>query len=213
MSYRCIDELILRRPHLVPCKADIEQLCKALLACYGKDGKTLVCGNGGSASDAAHIVGELMKGFLKKRELSFVEKKKLAAFGDEGDRLADSLQGALGAVDLTAFHALSTAMANDIDADCIYAQTLLGLGKPDDVYIGISTSGNARNVHLAAIVAKAKGLKLIGLTGASGGVMRESGLYDVLVRVPQEETYRIQEEHIAVYHAACMAVEEEMFQD
>lgn len=213
MNYRYVDDLILRRPHLISCKSDIEQFCESLITCYERGGKALVCGNGGSASDSAHIVGELMKGFLKRRELTEAEKSKLRTYGMDGMELANNLQTAFGAIDLTVFHALSTAIANDMHADYIYAQTLFGLGKPGDIYIGISTSGNARNVHLAAIVAKAKGLKLLGLTGIGERCMHKSGLYDVLVQVPETETYRIQEEHIAVYHAICMTVEERFSED
>jgi D-sedoheptulose 7-phosphate isomerase len=173
----------------------------------------LVCGNGGSASDAAHIVGELMKGFLKRRKLNGSEWSRLSAFGDDGKELAENLQGSLGAIDLTVFHALSTAVAHDMNADYIYAQCLLGLGCPDDVFIGISTSGNARNVHLAAITAKARGLKLVGLTGADGGKMLESGLYDVLVRTSETQTYRVQEDHIKIYHTVCMMLEEGLFNE
>lgn len=211
MSYKYVNELVVHRPPLSVCKAEVERFCDLLISSYKKGGKVLVCGNGGSASDAAHIVGELMKGFLKRRSLPPNEKQQLCALGSDGEELADNLQCSLGAIDLTVFHALSTAIANDMDADYIYAQTLLGLGKPNDIFIGISTSGNARNVHLAAITAKAQGLSLVGLTGQSGGKMRESGLYDVLVQVPEAKTYRVQEEHIAVYHAVCLAVEEELF--
>lgn len=211
MNYHYVDELIDRRPKLAICKADIERFCDVLIDSYKNGGKVLVCGNGGSASDAAHIVGELMKGFLKRRELSSIDKERLLAMGSDGAELADNLQNSLGAIDLTVFHALSTAIANDMNADYIYAQCLLGLGKPNDVFIGISTSGNARNVHLAAIVAKDRGLNLVGLTGVCGGKMCGSGLYDVLVQVPESETYKVQEDHISVYHAVCMAIEEDIF--
>jgi D-sedoheptulose 7-phosphate isomerase len=210
MRYHYVDELIVRRPHLSVCKLEIERFCDILIDSYKDGGKVLVCGNGGSASDAAHIVGELMKGFLKRRELPTTDKERLSVFGKDGTELADNLQGSFGAIDLTVFHALSTAIANDMNADYIYAQTLLGLGKPNDVFVGISTSGNARNVHLAAIVAKERDLMLVGLTGKDGGKMRESGLYDVLVRAPESETYKIQEEHIAIYHVACMSIEEQL---
>lgn len=211
---RChyIDELISRRPRLNICKQGIEVVCSLLINSYKNGGKVLVCGNGGSASDSAHIVGELMKGFLKRRELSAREKMQLAAFGAEGNELADHLQGALGAIDLTVFHALSTAIANDMKADYTYAQALLGLGKPNDVFVGISTSGNAKNVHFAAIVAKERGLILVGLSGQDGGKMCASGLYDVVVQVPERETYKIQEEHIAIYHTICMTVEENLYE-
>ena len=211
MCYKYIDKLIYHRPILSVCKTDIESFCSMLISTYENGCKALICGNGGSASDAAHIVGELMKGFLKTREISENEKSELLNFDSDGADLANNLQSALGAIDLTAFHALSTAIANDIGADYIFAQTLLGLGKPDDAFIGISTSGNARNIHLAAIVAKMRGLKLLGLTGSNGGVMKRSNLYDVIINVPEHITYRIQEEHIAVYHAVCMEVEEALY--
>jgi D-sedoheptulose 7-phosphate isomerase len=211
MNYHYVDELIARHPTLSNCKPHIEHFCNIAISSYKQGGKVLICGNGGSSSDAAHIVGELMKGFLKRRELSLVEKKRLSEFGKDGVELADNLQGSLGAIDLSAFHALSTAVANDINADYIYAQSLLGLGVPGDVFVGISTSGNARNVAFAAITAKAKGLKLVGLTGSGGGKMLKQGIYDIIISVPEDQTYRIQEEHIAVYHAVCATVEEEIY--
>lgn len=193
MTY--IDELIVRRPRLVICKAEIERFRDALTACYRKGGKAIVCGNGGSCSDAGHIVGELMKGFRLKRPTNVHAR----------------LQTPLRAIDLTAQAALITAIANDIGADCVYAQQALGYADEGDVFIGISTSGNSANINIAAEIAQSLGAVTIGLTGADGGEMRASGHYDTLVRVPETETYRIQEEHIAVYHAVCMAVEKEMF--
>ena len=209
MNSTYIEELISRRSNLAKCKTDIEKIRDFLIKCYKNNGKVLVCGNGGSCSDAGHIVGELMKGFHKKRPLSSELKAALAKFN--GAELAEKLQMPLRAIDLTIMNALNTAIVNDIDANCIYAQQVLGFADAGDVFIGISTSGNSENIHNAAIVAKAKGAILIGFTGANGGKMSDCGFYDVLVKVPEALTYLIQEEHIAIYHAVCADVENSMF--
>jgi D-sedoheptulose 7-phosphate isomerase len=181
-----IRELIERRPRLAVCETDIECFAAALIACYRNGGKALVCGNGGSCADAGHIVGELMKGFHFDRP-------------------------PLRAIDLTAQTELITAIANDLGGDRVFAQQVLGYIDPEDVFIGISTSGNSANVNKAAKIAKESGAVCVGLTGKDGGKMFESGLYDIVVRVPENETFRIQEEHIAIYHAVCADVEAEMF--
>jgi D-sedoheptulose 7-phosphate isomerase len=188
MTSRYVDELIKRRPQLAVCKTDMERFTAALITCYRSGGKVLVCGNGGSCSDAGHIVGELMKGFHFDRP-------------------------PLRAIDLTAQTALITAIANDLGGDSVFAQQVLAYADPGDVFIGISTSGNAANVNNAAKTTRESGAVCVGLTGENGGEMFESGLYDVVVRVPENETFRIQEEHIAIYHAVCADVESEMFND
>jgi len=176
---------------------DVQKFAQVLIDCYKNGGKVLVCGNGGSCGDAGHIVGELMKGFRLKRPAE----------------IHPNLQIPLRAIDLTAQTALITAIANDIGADYIFAQQVLGYADEGDVFIGISTSGNSVNVNVAAEVAKKLGAVTVGLTGIDGGDMRECGLYDLLVNVLEIETYRIQEEHIKIYHAVCMAVEEELFRE
>jgi phosphoheptose isomerase len=173
-------------------------------------GKLLICGNGGSSSDSDHIAGEMMKGFEQKRPL--VEKIKnelLAAGGERGRYLSEKLQQGLPAISLSAHCGLITAIANDTDADLIYAQQVVSHGNPDDVLMAISTSGNSRNVLDAIITAKAKGMAVIGLTGETGGKM---GSYcDIMIKVPGKSTAFIQELHLPVYHAICRIVETEMF--
>ena len=209
MKHRFLEELVQRRPELAGIMPDMEKTCGLMISAYQNGGKVLVCGNGGSCADADHIVGELMKGFLKKRPLSSELKSRFAALG--GSLLAEKLQTPLRAVNLCSLPALSTAFANDVESDYIFAQQALAYTDPGDVFIGISTGGNARNVCHAAVAAKALGAKLIGLTGADGGSMRESGLYDALVRAPESVTHQIQEAHVAIYHAVCLTVEDDLF--
>ena len=168
-----------------------------------------MCGNGGSASDSEHIVGELMKEFSIRRPLDQQMKTKLLEAGDEDGMLAQNLQGALPAITLTENCALSTAYANDAVPILNFAQQVYGYGTENDVLLGISTSGNSQNVVYAIKTAKAKGMHVIGLTGKSGGCMRE--LCDVAICVPETETYRIQELHLPVYHCLCLMIEEEFF--
>lgn len=200
--------LIKSYPELEPIRGDIitafELLSKAFLA----NGKLLVCGNGGSSSDADHIAGELMKGFLLKRPIDLETILRIRQIDPES-KLPELLQSALPAINLSAHTALITAISNDINYDMVYAQQLLGYGEKGDVFIGISTSGNSRNVNNAAVVAKALDIKTIGLTGFSGGEM--SDLYDLIIRVPANETTRIQELHLPIYHALCAMLEEEFF--
>jgi D-sedoheptulose 7-phosphate isomerase len=209
MFHRYIEELVQRRTELTGIIPVIENACELIVCAYKNGGKVLICGNGGSCADADHITGELMKGFVKKRPLPSGIKSRITALGDS--KLAEKLQSPLRAINLCSMPALSTAFANDVESDYVYAQLAMGYTDPDDIFIGISTSGNASNVHYAALTAKAVGARLIGLTGLNGGKMRESGLYDVLITVPQRETYLIQETHIAVYHAICLYVEDQMF--
>lgn len=207
-----VTQLIWRYPVLKANEKEIRQLCDAVISCYKKGGKLLVCGNGGSCADAEHIVGELMKGFLKKRELS--EKKlsqMLTAVPELATLSIDKLQQGLPAIALNSGVALTTAFANDCDPDLIYAQQVLGLGKKGDVFLGISTSGNAKNVFAAAAVAKSLGITAIALTGKTGGRLKE--ICDVSVVVAEDETYMIQELHLPVYHALCATVEEYFFKD
>lgn len=207
---RILEELIGRYPGLLTVRADIEAAYRILEGCYRQGGKLLIAGNGGSSADAEHIVGELMKGFVKRRKLPEAMKEALLrADAEHGEALAEKLQGGLPAIALSGHPALSTAFLNDVDGDMIYAQQVCGYGKAGDVLLGISTSGNARNIDYAVTVAKAKGMKVIGLTGKDGGRLRERA--DAAVIVPEQETYRIQELHLPVYHALCLMLEERFF--
>lgn len=205
-----LEDLLRRYPKLLAVREEIEAAYGILEACYEKGGKLLIAGNGGSSADAEHIVGELMKGFLKRRELPDALQDALCREDPEqGKVLADKLQGGLPAIALSGHPALSTAFLNDVDGDMIYAQQVCGYGQEGDVLLGISTSGNARNIDYAVTVAKAKGLKVIGLTGKDGGKLGTRA--DVAVIVPEQETYRIQELHLPVYHALCLMLEERFF--
>jgi len=195
--------LLSNYPQLEPCHPDIREAFEVLRDSYAANGKLLLCGNGGSAADADHISGELLKGFQSKRPLSRIDQDTI------GDDLAPHLQQALPAIPLTAFNALATAYTNDVNAEYIYAQLVLGLGAPGDVLLGISTSGNAKNVRHALRVARAKHIRTIGLTGETGGAMRE--FCDTCIRVPSTETFRIQEYHLPVYHALCLMLEDHFF--
>ena len=200
-----LNELLKRYPCLERTREDIVKAEKAFITAFKNDNKLLICGNGGSCADAEHIVGELMKGFVKRREVSdsFAECLRSA---DEvrGAELAKKLQGGLPAIALTGHAGLSTAYLNDVDAQQTY-----GYGRPGDVLIGISTSGNAKNVMYAMTVAKALGMKTIGLTGKDGGALKREA--DVSVVVPETETFKIQELHLPVYHALCLMLEERFF--
>ncbi|OQA47559.1 MAG: Phosphoheptose isomerase [Chloroflexi bacterium ADurb.Bin325] len=201
-----LTNLLGRYPELTPIAADIAAACDLLAASYRAGGKALICGNGGSASDSEHIVGELMKGFLMRRPTPDALRAQLQAVSaEEGAYLADHLQGALPAISLVSHTALITAFANDVAADMIFAQQVYGYGRPGDVLIGISTSGNAANVRHALQVARAVGVHTIGLTGATGGRMLP--FCDVAIRVPVAMTADVQERHLAIYHALCAQVE------
>lgn len=194
-------DLLARYPQLNICKNDIENALALMLDTYKKGGKILVCGNGGSASDADHIVGELMKGFLKERKVT-----------DERipQELREKLQGALPAISLCAHNSLITATINDNDADMIFAQQVYGYANENDLLIAISTSGNSKNVVNAVKVAKALGTKTLALTGETGGMLKE--MADVTICAPSTETYKIQEYHLPIYHYLCASVEEEFFE-
>ena len=209
-TFSKVDDLIARYPALAVCEDSLRDAVKALCDSYHQGGKLLVCGNGGSASDAEHIVGELMKGFILKRPIddSLYEKMKKIS-PTEADYLRDNLQGALPAVSLMNAVALNSAFANDQAPDLAMAQQVLGLGKAEDVLIGISTSGNSANVIYAVQMARVKGIKTIGLIG--NRECRLKDLCDIAICVPETETYKIQELHLPVYHMLCMAVENEFF--
>ena len=205
-----LDKLIERYPVLESCRQDIIKAYDILFECFRGDGFLFTCGNGGSAADADHIVGELLKGFVLKRPLPDEDKAALEALGEpEGRELADRLQMGFRAMSLMNQTAIFTAAGNDLGGDTGPAQQLNALGRKGDVLLGISTSGNAKNVALACQVAKLRGMKIIGMTGAKGG--RLATLADVCIKVPSCETYEVQELHLPVYHAICIAAEEEFF--
>ena len=184
-----IQTLIDRYPKLIVCKDDIEKTYELLEDTYNMERKLLVCGNGGSASDSEHIVGELMKEFKLKRMVYANQAEAMKAIDPEmGATLAENLQGALPAICLTGHSSLTTAFMNDANADLVFAQQVNGYGKANDVFLGISTSGNSKNVCYAAITAKAKGLKVIGLTGSKESKL--SKMADCCIRVPKTETYK-----------------------
>jgi D-sedoheptulose 7-phosphate isomerase len=205
-----LNHLIDRYPKLIVCKEDIMRAYGLLEAAYQNGRKLLVCGNGGSASDSEHIVGELMKEFKLKRKIYGNQATALKEIDPElGQVLADNLQGALPAISLTGHSALQTAYMNDAVPELVFAQQVNGYGKPDDVFLGISTSGNSKNVLYAAVTAKSKGLKVIGLTGAKENKLMKFA--DVCIRVPETETYKIQELHLPVYHCLCLMLEQKFF--
>lgn len=205
-----IDLLVERYPSLESAKNDIVAAYLLLEESYENGGKLLVAGNGGSAADAEHIVGELMKGFKlpRKTETDFAEK--LVAENQElGSVLAENLQGALPAIALDGHPALSTAYMNDCEPLLCFAQQVNGYGKSGDVFLGISTSGNSKNVLFAATTAHAKGMKVIGLTGAKDSKLKD--MSDVCIKAPQTETYMIQELHLPIYHCLCLMLEDQFF--
>ncbi len=201
-----INELIKRYPALEGNREDIEKATKEIIDCYENDGKVLLCGNGGSAADCEHISGELMKGFLKKRPLSDGKKAEMQKRMPYADaELLSRLQCGLPAISLPSMTALNSAYCNDVEPELIYAQSVLALAKQNDVLIALSTSGNSKNVCAAVKVAKALGCKVIGLTGNKGGRLKEYA--DICICAPEDETFKIQELHLPVYHCICAAVE------
>lgn len=207
-----LNELISRYPLLESLRDEIEKAYKTIVDCYENDGKVLIVGNGGSAADAEHIVGELMKGFVKERPISEEMCEALMAVDPErGAELIKNLQGGLPAIALTAHTSLNTAFANDKNPVMCYAQQVNGYGKPGDVFFGISTSGNAENVMYAAVTAKAKGMKVLALTGKDGGKLGK--IADVAIIVPEKETYKIQEYHLPIYHVLCLMLEDRFYEE
>lgn len=197
-------------PELLVCADDVEAAIKAIIACYSNGGKVLLCGNGGSAADCTHIVGELMKGFMKKRPVTAEMTKELKENNPlVDDELIKNLQCGLPAVNLCESQALLTAFCNDVNPEYMFAQQVFGLGKKGDVLIALSTSGNAKNANHAARIAKALGLTVIGMTGEKHSTLEINS--DICIKVPATETYKIQEYHLPVYHAICDAVEENFF--
>ncbi len=202
--------LLRRRPELAHCGSDIDSAAALLETVFAAGGTLLVCGNGGSAADAEHVVGELMKGFAHPRPLDRATRDALTGVDPVlGAQLADGLQGALPAIALVSQAALLSAIANDTDARWTYAQQVLGYGRPGDALLALSTSGTAANVDAAVVVARARGLHTLALTGADGGSI--ASRCEVAVRVPERETALVQELHQSVYHALCLSLEERFF--
>jgi D-sedoheptulose 7-phosphate isomerase len=202
-----VNELVKRHPSLESCRADIEKAIQGIISAYEKGGLLITCGNGGSCSDADHIVGELMKGFVKRRPLD--EKDKEALKNDMFEDLGERIQQPLKALSLTSSPALLSAFSNDVDAKYAYAQQAYAWAGPDTAFLGISTSGNSKNVLAACVAAKAKGAFTIGLTNATGGAMPD--FFDCVIRAPETETFKTQELHLPIYHAICLAVESSFF--
>lgn len=201
---RHVTELLSRYPELDACAGDIQDAFEALRGCFRSGGKVLLCGNGGSAADCEHWSAELMKGFVSRRPLTDEWRSKL------GEELGGRLQGGLPAIPLPSLTSLATAFANDVDPELVFAQGVWALGREGDLLVGISTSGNSRNVLRAAETARARGLVTVGLTGADGG--RLAGLCDVTVRVPEESVHKVQQYHLPVYHCLCLMLEDEFFE-
>ena len=205
-----LDVLIERYPQLSACKNDIEEAYLILEECYENDHKLLIAGNGGSAADSEHIAGELMKRFKAPRPVTSDFAEKLKTIDPiRGENLAKNLESGLMAIPLVAHEALTTAYINDVDGLGVFAQQLYGFGRLGDVFLGISTSGNSKNVMSATVVARALGIKVIGLTGAKGGEL--ASVSDVAIKVPETETYMIQELHLPVYHCLCLMLEDRFF--
>ena len=209
-SAAVIDDLLKRYPALASCEADIRAAGETLIGAFRSGGKLLVCGNGGSCADGQHLVGELMKAFFLPRKLNAEESGLLTALDPEyGGYMAEKLQCAQPAISLSGETALMTAYINDVAADMVYAQQVWGYGRKGDVLLALSTSGRSKNVVLACTAARARGLKVIGMTGSQGRAVGERS--DVLIAVPAQEAYLVQEYHLPVWHALCLMLEEEFF--
>ena len=205
-----IDLLVERYPKLDVCRQSIEDAFITLRDCYEHGGKLLVAGNGGSAADSEHIAGELMKRFEKPRPVPEDFAKKLKEVDPVlGADLAKNLEQSLMTIPLVAHEALTTAYINDVDGLGVFAQQLYGFGRRGDVFLGISTSGNSKNILNATVVARAEGIKVIGLTGAKGGKLAE--VSDIAIKAPETETYKVQESHLPIYHCLCLMLEDHFF--
>ena len=207
-----INEFFDEKTELEYLKESILQSINTIVKCIKAGNKILVCGNGGSAADSEHIAGELLKSFaLKRKTPKDLREKLVSAYGDDGALIADSIQGGIKCIPLTSFCAFNTAYLNDCNEKMLYAQQVNALGDDDDILIAISTSGNSKNVCYAAQLARVKGLKVIAMTGKEGGKLRY--MSDLLINVPENIVYKIQEKHIQIYHLLCLALESEIFED
>ncbi|MCI2105452.1 MAG: SIS domain-containing protein [Intestinimonas sp.] len=205
-----ISNLSRRYPALKSCESSVEAEAEVLLRCFTDGGKLLVCGNGGSASDSEHIVGELMKTFMLDRPLDTSMCEKLrTAYPEHAEKMIANLQRAVPAISLVSETALMTAYTNDNSAEMAFAQQVLSYGRPGDMLLAITTSGNSVNVLNAARIARVTGVEVLGLTGESGGKIKS--LSDVCICVPSSITYQIQEYHLPIYHCLCACVENELF--
>ncbi len=205
-----VNDFFARHADLLPLQEQIRQACNMLITAFQNGNKLLLCGNGGSCADCDHIAGEFLKGFLLKRPVSTELKNEMTEkYGDDGAEIARKLQQGLPTISLNTHSAAISAFENDVDPELIYAQQVLAYGKSGDVLIGISTSGNAKNVAAAVMTANVLGLHTIGLTGKDGGILTKHS--ELVLIMPQNETYRIQEDHLAVYHLLCAMVELELF--
>lgn len=205
-----IQAFFTRHPNLNPLRDEILQVCDLIQTAFQNGNQLLICGNGGSCADSDHIAGEFLKGFLLKRPANSEWKASMAEkYGEYGGEIAEKLQMGLPTISLNAHAAAISAFCNDVDAELVYAQQVLAYGKRGDVLLGISTSGNAKNVAAAVMTANTLGIHTVGLTGKDGGDLAK--LADVSLIMPQSETYRVQEEHLAVYHLLCAVVESEIF--
>lgn len=205
------EELIERYPCLSACADSVRAAAEAMINSYKNGGKVLTCGNGGSCADSDHIVGELMKGFLLKRPMDEKSTERFADMFEDGACIAKNLQGALPAISLTAQSAIISAFANDVDPELVYAQLVYGYGKEGDILIGISTSGNSANVVAAAKTAKFMGMKTIILTGKNDCVC--DSFADIVIHVPETETFKVQELHLPIYHYLCAECERNFFDE
>jgi len=209
-AYELVDRMVVRYPPLEVCRIPALKAAELICECHGSGGKLLLAGNGGSASDCEHIVGEFVKSFELPRLINGEHRRKLQNSGiPEWEHLASHLQEGVSAISLTGHSSLSTAIQNDTGADMVFAQQVYVHGRKHDILIGMSTSGNSRNILQALIVAKAFGLTTIGFTGANKAAM--DPLCDVLIKAPATRTPEIQEFHLPIYHAICLAVEQELF--
>ena len=206
---KVLEDLTARYPALSGSVPGVEMLCNWLIEAYTNGGKLLIGGNGGSCADAEHIAGELLKSFKLSRPLPEAEKRQLAAYGCEGEILARDLEQGLPCLTLNSHIGFLTAFGNDVDPQLAFAQQLYAQAKPGDVFLGISTSGNSRNVYYALLVARLKGLKTALLTGDGCG--RCESVADLVITVPAHDPYLVQEYHLPLYHAMCMIVEEHFY--
>lgn len=207
---KIIGELIRRYPPLDVCAADIRAAIESLTACFQKGCKLLACGNGGSAADCEHVVGELMKAFVLPRHIAAEDRELLEKlYPEDAGYMVKNLQRALPAISLVSQVGLMTAFGNDLSADMVFAQQVLSYGQPGDILLAISTSGNSPNVLYAAKAARLRDIKVLGLTGENGGKLK--ALCDVCICAPSPVTYRIQEYHLPIYHTLCLCVENEFW--
>jgi len=210
MSTTELDRLFARYPALTACGQEMTAALRLCEDCFAAGNRLLICGNGGSAADAEHIVGELMKSYRKPRPVSEQLRRALANVDpDDGPEIADRLQAALPAISLCGHPSLASAYANDVAPELVFAQQVYGYGRPGDLLLAISTSGNSRNVVAAALVARARDLQTVGLTGAEGGRLYD--ICDVTIRAPAHETPEVQELHMPIYHWLCEALEARFF--